>query len=168
MLFFFQSFLFDRQDASPTIIESKILRVVLRFLIPKMINFNLFTFSLLNFTNCLSFMILTISFGAALFANFYRPQTKFAKVMFLHLSVSHSVHRAGVCLSACWDTPRKQKPPGSRHPLSSACWEIRSTSGRYASYWNAILLLRKILLLVLLLGFSKTVFHFICCIRNCL
>ena len=23
----------------------------------------------------------------------YRPQTKFAKVMFLHLSVSHSVHR---------------------------------------------------------------------------
>ena len=116
MLFFFQSFLFDRQDASPTIIESKILRVVLRFLIPKMINFNLFTFSLLSFTNCLSFMILTISFGAAPFANFYRPQTKFAKVMFLHLSVSHSVHREGVCLSACWDTPRKQKPPGSRHP----------------------------------------------------
>ena len=33
---------------------------------------------------------------------YYRPQTKFAKVMFLHLSVSHSVHRgacvvAGVC-----------------------------------------------------------------------
>ena len=25
----------------------------------------------------------------------YRPQTKFAKVMFLHLSVSHSVHRGG-------------------------------------------------------------------------
>ena len=25
--------------------------------------------------------------------NFYRPQTKFAKVMFLHLSVSYSVHR---------------------------------------------------------------------------
>ena len=30
---------------------------------------------------------------------FYRPQTKFAKVMFLHPSVSHSVHRGrGVCL----------------------------------------------------------------------
>ena len=27
--------------------------------------------------------------------HFYRPQTKFAKVMFLHLSVSHSVHRGG-------------------------------------------------------------------------
>ena len=26
-------------------------------------------------------------------AYFYRPLTKFAKVMFLHLSVSHSVHR---------------------------------------------------------------------------
>ena len=32
-------------------------------------------------------------------------------------------------------------PPQSRPPRSSACWEIRSTSGRYASYWNAILLL---------------------------
>ena len=33
----------------------------------------------------------------------YRPQMKFAKVMFLHLSVSHSVTGGGVCLSACWD-----------------------------------------------------------------
>ena len=65
--------------------------------------------------------------------SFYCPQTKFAKVMFLHLSVSHSVH-GGVCLSACWDTPLGADPP-----LRSACWEIRSTSGRYASYWNAIL-----------------------------
>ena len=35
------------------------------------------------------------------YVNFYRPQTKFAKVIFLHLFVSHSVHRgacvAGVC-----------------------------------------------------------------------
>ena len=38
--------------------------------------------------------------------------------------------------------PRDQRqapPPGSRHPQHSACWEIRATSGRYASYWNAIL-----------------------------
>ena len=27
--------------------------------------------------------------------HFYRPQTKFAKVMFLHLSVGHSVHKRG-------------------------------------------------------------------------
>ena len=36
------------------------------------------------------------------------------KVMFLHLSVSHSVH-GGVCLSACCDTPPGQTPLG-RHP----------------------------------------------------
>ena len=52
-------------------------------------------------------------------------------------------------------TPPKQTPPRSRyHPRSTppppppeqtppprcrACWEIRSTRGRYASYWNAIL-----------------------------
>ena len=37
-------------------------------------------------------------------------------------------------------TPRSRHPPGRRHPpLRSACWEIRSTSERYASYWNAIL-----------------------------
>ena len=49
---------------------------------------------------------------------FYRPQTKFAKVMFLHLSVSHSVHRGG-CLPQCIlgytplgaDTPREQTCP---------------------------------------------------------
>ena len=61
------------------------------------------------------------------------------------------------------DTPQSRHPheaphpPGSRHtplrgagtnppppeqtlPLHCACWEIRPTSGRYASYWNAILL----------------------------
>ena len=62
------------------------------------------------------------------------------KVIFLHLSVI--LFTGGVCLSACWDTtPQDQAPPWSRHtPLHSACWEIRSTSGWYASYWNAILL----------------------------
>ena len=33
----------------------------------------------------------------------------------------------------------EQTPPGTRHPLRSVCWEIRSTSGWYASYWTAIL-----------------------------
>ena len=44
-------------------------------------------------------------------------------------------------------TPRSRPPkhtrlgrhPRSRHPPCSACWEIWSTSGRYASSWNAIL-----------------------------
>ena len=35
--------------------------------------------------------------------------------------------------------PHEQTPP----PGSRACWEIRSTSGRYASYWNAILFFRR-------------------------
>ena len=44
-------------------------------------------------------------------------------------------------------TPQEQAPPRSRHPPgaypsgSSACWEIRPTSGRHASYWNAFLFL---------------------------
>ena len=44
-------------------------------------------------------------------------------------------------------TPLDQASPQTRHPprpgipptQSRAYWEIRSTSGRYASYWNAIL-----------------------------
>ena len=49
----------------------------------------------------------------------------------------------GGCLpSAYWDTPpdQRQTPPGVDTPQSSACWEIRATSGQYASYWNAYLL----------------------------
>ena len=132
-----------------------------------------------------------------------------ARVIFLHLSVIHSVHRReGVCLSACWDTTTTQSPlwadnpprsrtpprpdtPRTRHPLGEdtpleqnppdqtpppprsrtpppdhiphppyqtpptppgpdtsleadtpsreADSSIRSTRGRYASYWNAFL-----------------------------
>ena len=51
------------------------------------------------------------------------------RLCFLHLSICHSVH----------------DPPGRRHrPARSACWEIRATSGRYASYWNAYLFLSRI------------------------
>ena len=35
---------------------------------------------------------------------------------------------------------------GWHPPLHSACWEVRSTSGRYASYWNAILVFYLLLL----------------------
>ena len=63
----------------------------------------------------------------------------------------------GFCLNACWDTtpsPWEQTPPlpgadtttppRSRHPPRSrpppeADFSIRSTSSRYASYWNAFL-----------------------------
>ena len=69
----------------------------------------------------------------------------------------------GVCLSACWDTthpPQEQTPPQGADSLlpaspweqtppgSSACWEIRATSGRYASYWNAFLFENSFFLLM--------------------
>ena len=89
--------------------------------------------------------------------NCYRPQRSWGKVIFSEVCVKNSVHGGGVCLTACWDTspgadttqkqtPREQTPlweqtlPWSRHPQRSACWEIRTTIGRYAFYWNAVLL----------------------------
>ena len=38
--------------------------------------------------------------------------------------------------------PSKETPLARQTPLRSACWEIWSTSGRYASYWNAILVFK--------------------------
>ena len=99
----------------------------------------------------------------------YRPQQSWAKVMFLQASVIlsmggglpqcmlgyHHHHPPGA------DTPHQIRPPtGSRHPPQTRPpsrhppWSrhpptadsrkeadsgIRSTSGRYASYWNAFL-----------------------------
>ena len=45
-------------------------------------------------------------------------------------------HTAGPGTPSGRYTPRAGTPSGS-----SACWEIRATSGRYASYWNAFLLI---------------------------
>ena len=50
------------------------------------------------------------------------------KVMFLHLSVSHSVHRGGCLPGGCIPACTGQTPPPGRHP---------HCSGRYAAYWNA-------------------------------
>ena len=46
-------------------------------------------------------------------------------------------HPPGTRLPPGSDTPRPGTPRPST-PLRSASWEIRSRSGRYASYWNAI------------------------------
>ena len=81
------------------------------------------------------------------------------------MGVKNSVHR-GVCPIACCDTPlapweqtpyRDQAPPlweqtppplpGKGIPWRSACWEIRATSRRYASYWNEILFLNHLIIL---------------------
>ena len=87
---------------------------------------------------------------------YYRPQRS-CRQGNVFTRVCDSVQRGSVCLSACWDTtppkqtppkkqtpseadtPRKQTPPGKQIPPG-----IRSMSGRYASYWNAFLLLIKI------------------------
>ena len=82
--------------------------------------------------------------------HYYRPQRSWGKVMFLHVSVILFMGE-GVWPIAYWDT---QTHPGTRGrhttpsqdqrqapPQHSACWEIRATSGRYASCSNAILFL---------------------------
>ena len=85
--------------------------------------------------------------------NIYRPQRSWAKVIFSQVSVCP---QGGVYLSACWDIPPQeqtpplgpdppgpdppwdQTPPGADTPRKTD-FSIRSTSGRYASYWNALL-----------------------------
>ena len=107
---------------------------------------------------------------SAIIEGFYRPQTKFAKVMFLYVSVcpqgrgepgqvppseqvpTRQVHPPEQGHPPWVDTPRTGTPP-SRYPppgrynlwagtppRSSSWWEIRATSGWYASCWNASLL----------------------------
>ena len=98
-------------------------------------------------------------------ATYYRSQTKFAKVMFSQISVhgggclphcmlgythppgpeadNHpdQTHPSGADTSPGRHPPRPDpSPPGVDTPPRSACWEIRATSGRYASYWNAYFL----------------------------
>ena len=58
-------------------------------------------------------------------------------------------------------TPRSRHPPGVDTPLRSACSEIWATSGRYASYWNAYLLVISIVRginKVFMYFFSKVIF----------
>ena len=86
----------------------------------------------------------------------YRPQTKFAKVMFSLVSVCPY---GWGCLPHCMlgYTPPGRHPPGQRPPTQTPHWAdtpspgpqadtprtvhagIRSTSGRQASHWNAFL-----------------------------
>ena len=85
---------------------------------------------------------------------YYRPQRSRGKVMFLHVSVilfTGGGPEAGT--PSLWEqtTPLQAAPPGAETPQQtptpreqtppqrSVCWKIRAISGRYASYWNAIL-----------------------------
>ena len=87
----------------------------------------------------------------------YRPQRSWGKVVFLHVSVTLFTGGLPHCMlgytpgtrgrhPAGADPPRADTPstgadpPSTRHPPQHrACWEMRPTSGQYASYWNTIL-----------------------------
>ena len=56
--------------------------------------------------------------------HYYRPQRSCGKVMFLHLSVSHSVHK-GVYPSMYWG----RHPPGQTYP--SMHWDRHNPPGRH-------------------------------------
>ena len=84
----------------------------------------------------------------------YRPQRSLGQGC-IFTGVCDSVHRggsasvhAGIPHPPSRQPPRTSHPPRTRHPpdqapppprSSRAYLEIRSTSGRYTSYWNAIL-----------------------------
>ena len=80
---------------------------------------------------------------------FYRPQRSWGKVMFLQVcvilftgGVPDQVHPPGPGTPP----PDQAHPPRTRY-TPPGTREIRSTRGRYASYWNAFLLF--VLLLIL-------------------
>ena len=128
----------------------------------------------------------------------YCPQRSCGKVMFLHLSISHSVQggmsASGLGVSATppgQTTPSRQTPPG-RHSqadtpcpvhagihtpaLLSACWDtppcavhagIRSTSGRYASHWNALLYFNMLYIIqIYVVNFRKMIVDWVFGIRG--
>ena len=63
------------------------------------------------------------------------------KVMFLHLSV--------IMFTRGGRHPREDTPPSR-----CACWEMRATIGRYASYWNAYLFVDLFLLVLWFISYS--------------
>ena len=105
------------------------------------------------------------------FEHFYRPQTKFAKVMFLQVSVCPQGGHAWLLWGACMVALGGVHGCSGGHAwllLGGHAWllwgecvvawgvcvvllgrgmhgfsdEIRSISGRYASYWNAFLFIK--------------------------
>ena len=59
---------------------------------------------------------------ASTFIHCYRPQTKFPKVMFLHLSVSHFIH-GGVCIQRGWVCIKGGlHPRWDLHPRGVCIW----------------------------------------------
>ena len=106
-----------------------------------------------------------------IFVIFYRPQTKFTKVMFLYLSVI-LFHRGGGCLPQCmlgytppreqtsplsWPSPREQTPPRSRHPPPS----------RWLLLWTVRILLECILVMQIFTSMCQEFCPQWACIPEC-
>ena len=71
----------------------------------------------------------------------YTPRTRYTPWDQVHLP-QDQVHPPRPGTTTPQDqvqTPAQVPPHRDQDPRSSACWEIRATSGRYASYWNAFL-----------------------------
>ena len=83
--------------------------------------------------------------------DFYRPQQSCGKVMFLHLSVI--LFTGGFVCGPLGGHP----PPGQTTP-SAVHAGIRSTSGRYASYWYAFLFVHQFVCLSIRLSIHLFVF----------
>ena len=112
---------------------------------------SIYGLSLFQLPSCkfgIKLLLVVILTASQRFSYIYRPQTKFAKVMFSKVSVCPRG-----CLPHCMlgYTPHPPRPEadnprpdtlGTRHP-SSVCWEIWATSRWYASYWNAYLFIKK-------------------------
>ena len=90
----------------------------------------------------------------------YRPQRSWGKLIFSVACVKNSVHRGGLphCMLGYHrpvsrhprdQIPLDQTPPRDQTPSwDQTPQEIRATSGRYASYWNAILLFCIFMLII--------------------
>ena len=107
--------------------------------------------------------------------NFYRPQRSWGKVMFLQVCVilftggvpdqvlppRTRYTPPGPGTPPGPDTPPRDQvhPPGARY-TPPGTREIRSTRGRYASYWNAFLLSKMNLIIKLMLAQMVNFFEF--------
>ena len=86
---------------------------------------------------------------------FYRPQTKITTVMFLHLSVSHSVQGGGVCIQGSLHRGGVGRPP-----LHRILWDtVNERAVR--------ILLECILALYLLLVSRKCLCKWVTCFKYC-
>ena len=71
----------------------------------------------------------------------YTPRTRYTLPDQVHLP--YQVHPRTRYTPRPGTPPGQVCPPRTKYtPWTSACREIQATSGRYASYWNAFLLLR--------------------------